>query len=93
MYICISSLYDFSLFQICIDAIAGSYWSEWSGWSECSRECDGGARFKTRQCLQKRRHWHTCPGEHIGYATCNNEVGKAFGLNKGKRVAEHLGIR
>lgn len=47
------------------------HWSEWSGWGPCSRTCDGGATYQTRQCVDTVRG---CSGKSIRYQICNMQV-------------------
>ena len=50
----------------------GREWSDWSEWGPCSRTCDGGATYQTRQCLDTVRG---CPnGRGIRYQICNMQV-------------------
>ncbi|KAL4227272.1 ADAMTS-like protein 3 [Mactra antiquata] len=51
----------------------GSHWGQWSQWGQCSRTCDGGARYQTRRCLKRRSNKFRCTGETIRYSTCNND--------------------
>lgn len=52
----------------------GSHWSQWSGWGECSRTCDGGAKYQTRRCMRKQSEKFRCHGPGIRYSTCNNDA-------------------
>lgn len=52
---------------------SGRFWGEWSSWSECSRTCDGGAKYQTRRCSRLRSQRLPCNGEGIRYLTCNNK--------------------
>ena len=37
-------------------------WSQWSNWSECSKECDGGVRSRQRICVRTGKQSH-CTGK------------------------------
>lgn len=47
-----------------------SGWSTWSGWSTCSRSCDGGVAQQLRRCLAQ----HGCRGEPVRHKICNMQV-------------------
>lgn len=49
---------------------AKSGWSIWSGWSTCSRSCDGGVAQQLRRCHSPEG----CRGEPIRYRLCNMQV-------------------
>ncbi|XP_052792523.1 ADAMTS-like protein 3 isoform X1 [Mya arenaria] len=57
--------------QLVMCHVAGSGWAEWSRWSECSRTCDGGARYKTRRCSGVPGY--DCPDRGIKYTSCNTK--------------------
>ncbi|XP_045216235.2 ADAMTS-like protein 1 isoform X1 [Mercenaria mercenaria] len=67
-------------FLIChmlLSETTASYWSKWSTWSECSRTCDGGAKYQTRRCIRRRSQDFRCTGSGILYSTCNNKACKS----------------
>jgi len=45
-------------------------WSQWSNWSECSKECDGGVRSRQRVCVRTGKQSH-CAGAKMETQTCN----------------------
>uniref|UniRef100_A0A8C9WIA9 ADAM metallopeptidase with thrombospondin type 1 motif 18 n=1 Tax=Scleropages formosus TaxID=113540 RepID=A0A8C9WIA9_SCLFO len=48
-------------------------WSEWSRWSDCSRTCGGGVRYKERFCNSPRPQYNGkfCTGTGRLYQLCN----------------------
>ena len=30
--------------------IVHGYWTEWTGWTDCTKTCEGGTRYRTRTC-------------------------------------------
>ncbi|XP_033634112.1 ADAMTS-like protein 5 isoform X2 [Asterias rubens] len=55
-----------------------SVWSRWGDWSECSRSCDGGAKFRTRHCMTRipanyMAGMPMCDGESRQYRSCNTK--------------------
>lgn len=55
-------------------------WGEWSIWSECNRECNGGIQFTYRECDNPRptNNGKYCLGERKRYRVCNTEVNQAM---------------
>ena len=51
-------------------------WGEWSSWSECNRECNGGIQFIFRECNNPKpsKNGKYCLGERKRYRVCNTEV-------------------
>ena len=49
-------------------------WTEWSGWTTCSRSCGGGSRKKVRECLlpKKSDNRTACPGDSESVETCGD---------------------
>jgi len=45
-----------------------SYWSDFSDWSQCSADCAGGTRTRTRTCLETE---YECYGESQETEVCN----------------------
>ena len=43
-----------------------SEWSNWNSWSECDKTCNGGTKFRIRQCLDR-----LCEGNSVQSAECN----------------------
>ncbi|XP_066511174.1 ADAMTS-like protein 5 [Hoplias malabaricus] len=48
-------------------------WAQWSGWSECSRSCGGGASIRRRTCIARNPIGGPCIGEPRQYKICNTE--------------------
>ncbi|XP_013391286.1 ADAMTS-like protein 5 isoform X2 [Lingula anatina] len=46
-------------------------WSDWSGWSKCSRTCGAGIKTRSRQC--RGYDSAACSGDREEYATCNTK--------------------
>ncbi|XP_076853581.1 ADAMTS-like protein 5 [Brachyhypopomus gauderio] len=46
-------------------------WASWSGWSECSRSCGGGASIRRRTCIARNPVGEPCLGEPRQYKICN----------------------
>lgn len=55
-----------------IPPIAGG-WSDWSGWSSCSKSCEGGFQVRTRTCTNPNpsNGGDACSGDTKEVATCN----------------------
>ncbi|CAH1255357.1 ADAMTSL5 [Branchiostoma lanceolatum] len=50
----------------------GSVWTQWTGWSQCSRTCGGGASVRTRKCVSRPgSEGSPCEGEGREYRVCN----------------------
>ena len=61
-------------FVACNDK-ACPYWSEWSAYGECSQPCDGGRRYRTRDCVNGVSGDIGCDqGSFIDSAACNEQV-------------------
>ncbi|XP_052781602.1 SCO-spondin-like isoform X2 [Mya arenaria] len=52
---------------------ADGAWAEWSSWSDCTKTCGDGIRFRARICLfdMNRPHGADCTGEVSQRDTCN----------------------
>ena len=50
--------------------ISGSAWSEWGSWSDCSQTCQGGTRYRRRQC----QNGNDCEGSNVLLEYCNSDV-------------------
>ncbi|KAL7833513.1 hypothetical protein AOLI_G00284730 [Acnodon oligacanthus] len=48
-------------------------WAPWSGWSECSRSCGGGASIRRRTCIARNPVGGPCVGDPRQYKICNTE--------------------
>lgn len=46
-------------------------WLEWTSWGECSRKCDGGERFRTREKVNEIYGGDPCQGEPRETEACN----------------------
>ncbi|XP_029466482.1 A disintegrin and metalloproteinase with thrombospondin motifs 18 [Rhinatrema bivittatum] len=48
-------------------------WSDWSGWSDCSRSCGGGVTYQERQCDNPKPQYggKFCQGSNRIYQLCN----------------------
>lgn len=46
---------------------------EWSEWSECTAECGGGTRFRTRECAESAVECETLEREDCNTDDCNPE--------------------
>ena len=51
-------------------------WSEWSDWTECSKDCGGGEKSRTRECNNPApAHGGSyCSGISEETVTCNEDV-------------------
>lgn len=54
---------------------ADDIWSEWSNWSDCSVECGGGHRHRTRTCEGRVDE---CEGPSHMSSNCNSEKCKGL---------------
>lgn len=52
-------------------------WSEWSDWTECSRQCSGGRQQRTRTCEGGYRS-SDCEGPSVMERVCNLQPCKGF---------------
>ncbi|CAK8679229.1 unnamed protein product [Clavelina lepadiformis] len=58
---------------------SGAYWSDYSGWSACSASCDGGFKYRTRNCIQGAVGEGSCIGDVVQAERCNiEECSKIF---------------
>ncbi|XP_026869627.2 ADAMTS-like protein 5 isoform X2 [Electrophorus electricus] len=48
-------------------------WASWSGWSECSRSCGGGASIRRRTCIVRNPVGGPCLGDPRQYKICNTK--------------------
>ncbi|CAG5848722.1 unnamed protein product [Menidia menidia] len=48
-------------------------WAPWSGWSQCSRSCGGGASVRTRTCITRNPVGGLCSGDPRQYKICNTK--------------------
>ncbi|XP_029000548.1 ADAMTS-like protein 5 [Betta splendens] len=48
-------------------------WAPWSGWSDCSRSCGGGASVRTRTCITRNPVGGPCEGDPRQYKICNTK--------------------
>ena len=50
-------------------------WSAWGAWGDCSRSCDTGVAFRTRQCDNPRPAYggEPCHGDKEEFRLCNIE--------------------
>lgn len=46
-----------------------STWSAWGSWSDCSQTCQGGTRYRRRQC----QNGNYCQGSNIAVEYCNSD--------------------
>ena len=53
-----------------LDFVDGA-WGEWSQWSDCSRNCRGGSKSRTRLCISVTPSLlgANCPGEDVEYSS------------------------
>ena len=42
-------------------------WSDWSNWSACSKDCDGGTQTRNRRCSENGQ----CSGKNSEIQKCN----------------------
>lgn len=63
-------------------------WSSWSKWTLCSKNCNGGVRYRSRKCVVKNRDntltevgCHVCTGECIESRPCFINVSCGKSLN------------
>ncbi|XP_048736503.2 ADAMTS-like protein 1 isoform X2 [Ostrea edulis] len=57
-------------------------WSRWSGWSMCSKSCDGGLSNQKRRCFGNSN----CLGSEIRYRHCNTRSCSGFLTNDNDRI-------
>ncbi|XP_045160489.2 SCO-spondin-like [Mercenaria mercenaria] len=50
------------------------FWTTWSQWSECSSTCNGGARNRSRSCIEPEFGGKTCSGRDIDIQICGMEA-------------------
>ena len=50
-------------------------WGVWSGWSKCSKRCNGGHQFRTRKCNHPRpsHGGKNCHGRRVEKRICNKK--------------------
>lgn len=49
-------------------------WTTWSDWSECSSTCNGGARNRSRDCIEPMFGGAYCPGHDAELDVCGMEL-------------------
>ncbi|XP_036391194.1 A disintegrin and metalloproteinase with thrombospondin motifs 18-like [Megalops cyprinoides] len=67
-------------------------WSEWSGWSDCSRTCGGGVMYRERSCNSPRPQYNGkfCQGSSRLYQLCNTKVCEPNGVDfRAQQCAEY----
>ena len=64
---------------------SSSAWSNWTPWSACSEECDGGTKNRTRVC--ENSDSSLCPGEDVEVQDCNT-----FDCERSKFLFDFLGF-
>ena len=50
-------------------SVTASMWSEWGSWSDCSETCQGGTRYRRRQC----QNGNDCAGTNVVVEYCNTD--------------------
>lgn len=46
-------------------------WAEWSGWTDCSRECGTGRQTRMRECDSHMQSSLDCVGDRVQIRECN----------------------
>jgi len=63
--------------QDCVDSPAcpvDCVWDDWSLWSECSEECDGGEQERTREQVPAQNGGASCPDSASEKRDCNTDA-------------------
>ena len=47
------------------------YFEEWSTWSNCDRQCDGGLKKRKRFCHEPKNGGKSCSGTYVQVVSCN----------------------
>lgn len=48
-------------------------WSEWSGWTECSKTCEEGRQTRMRTCITEGQSILDCSGRRVDIRSCNKD--------------------
>ena len=62
------------IFNFNISSLVDGYWSEWSGYGDCSVTCGEGYKYRTRECLGQKYGGNDCEGDHKEALYCKTEV-------------------
>lgn len=46
-------------------------WTEWSGWTECSKTCEEGRQSRMRSCITEGQSILDCSGRRVDIRSCN----------------------
>ncbi|KAK3751843.1 hypothetical protein QZH41_009659 [Actinostola sp. cb2023] len=83
------------------EILAALGWKPWSSWSTCTRSCDGGLQWRTRQCAQDKCDGRKREGRKCNFFNCYGikNVGQYFspqpsrGLPTRTRTARHVTLQ
>lgn len=56
-------------------------WSDWSSWTQCSRECGGGRKTRMRECKTDGAASLDCTGDLVEIEDCNTHHCPGKGLH------------
>ena len=67
-------------------------WFDWTSWGECSRPCDGGERFRTREKVNEMYGGDPCQGEPRETEACNTHhcPSEFWGATRMEALVLHL---